>query len=204
MIVKWNNNIVDYKCNINVAFFFLNATNPSFFFMLVYVLKKKKKKRENMQHMTSGTHTINRSHQPCVDVTPPDPHHHTERVSNPGFRCGRQALQQGTAKATASSVNRLNSTFTGIHICYIDIPQWVLTRHLRTFFFCCFLWFSLSSLRFLPPGVGLTGSSRPSKVLLEFKALILKTEHKQTLQSVVMLDCIERILIDREDISHLG
>ncbi len=59
-------------------------------------------------------------------------------------------------------------------------------------------------LRFLPPGVGLTGSSRPSKVLLEFKALILKTEHKQTLQSVVMLDCIERILIDREVISHLG
>ncbi len=57
---------------------------------------------------------------------------------------------------------------------------------------------------FLPPGVGLTGSSRPSKVLLEFKALILKTEHKQTLQSVVMLDCIERILIGREDISHLG
>ncbi len=70
--------------------------------------------------------------------------------------------------------------------------------------FCCFLWFSLSSLRFLPPGVGLTGSSRPSKVLLEFKALILKTEHKQTLQSVAVLDCIERILIDREDISHLG
>ncbi len=64
--------------------------------------------------------------------------------------------------------------------------------------------FSLSSLRFLPPGVGLTGSSRPSKVLLEFKALILKTEHKQTLQSVVMLDCIEQILTDREDISHLG
>ncbi len=67
-----------------------------------------------------------------------------------------------------------------------------------------FFFFFLSSLRFLPPGVGLTGSSRPSKVLLEFKALILKTEHKQTLQRVVMLDCIERILIDREDISHLG
>ncbi len=63
--------------------------------------------------------------------------------------------------------------------------------------------FFLSSLRFLPPGVGLTGSSSPSKVLLEFKALILKTEHKQTLQSVAVLDCIERILIDREDISHL-
>ncbi len=70
--------------------------------------------------------------------------------------------------------------------------------------FCCFLWFSLSSLRFLRPGVGLTGSSRPSKVLLEFKALILKTDHKQTLQSVVMLDCSEQILIGREDISHLG
>ncbi len=69
--------------------------------------------------MISGTHTINRSHQPCVDVTPPGPHHHTERVS-------------------------------------------------------------------------------------KFKALILKTEHKQTLQSVVMLDCIEWILIGREDISHLG
>ncbi len=81
----------------------------------------------------------------------------------------------------------LHTAFTGIHISYIDIPQWVLTRHLRTFFFCCFLWFSLSSLRFLPPGVGLTGSSRPSKVLLEFKALILKTEHKQTLQSIERL-----------------
>ncbi len=52
--------------------------------MLVYVLKKNKKK-ENMQHMTSGTHTINQSHQPCVDVTPPGLHHHTERVSNPGL-----------------------------------------------------------------------------------------------------------------------
>ncbi len=47
MIVKWNNNIVDYKCK--VFFFFFNATNPSlfFFFMFVYVLKKKKKKREH-------------------------------------------------------------------------------------------------------------------------------------------------------------
>lgn len=64
----------------------------------------------------------------------------------------------------------------------VDIPQWVLTCHLsgETYFFVVFLWFSLSSRRFLPPGVGLTGSSRPSKVLLEFKALILKTEHKQT------------------------
>ncbi len=131
---------------------------------------------------------------------PPRVHHtnHTERVSNPCFRHGRWALY------TAPIINRLNTSFTGIHICYIDIPQWVLTRHLGIFFFCCLLWFSLSSLRFLPPGVGLTGSSRPSKVLLEFKALILKTEHKQTLQSVVMLDCIELILIDREDISHLG
>ncbi len=26
-----------------------------------------------MQHMTSGTHTINRSHQPCVDVHKANP-----------------------------------------------------------------------------------------------------------------------------------
>ncbi len=39
MIVKWNNNIVDYKCKV-FFFFFLNATNPSFFLMLVYVIKK--------------------------------------------------------------------------------------------------------------------------------------------------------------------
>ncbi len=71
-----------------------------------------------------------------------------------------------------------------------------------SFFLCWFMSLKKkSSQRFLPPGVGLTGSSRPSKVLLEFKALILKTEHKQTLQSVVMLDCIEQILIG---ISHLG
>ncbi len=50
--------------------------------------------------MISGTHTINRPHKPCVDVTPPGPHHHTERVSNPGFSAGggrsnkeRQRLQ---------------------------------------------------------------------------------------------------------------
>ncbi len=41
-------------------------------------------------------------------------------------------------------------------------------------------------------------------IYTHIKALILKTEHKQTLQSVAMLDCIERILIGREDISHLG
>ncbi len=41
MIVKWNNNIVDYKCKgFFFFFFFLNATNPSFFLMLVYVIKK--------------------------------------------------------------------------------------------------------------------------------------------------------------------
>ncbi len=71
-----------------VVFIFFKRYKSILFLMLVYVLKKK----ENMQHMTSGTHTINRSHQPCVDVTPPGPHHHTERVSNPGLRCGRQAL----------------------------------------------------------------------------------------------------------------
>ncbi len=145
--------------------------------MLVYVIKK---------DISSGSRT---------------------RVSGTGGGCSnkeRQRLQGLERLFLRSGECCLHTDFTGIHICYIDIPQWVLTRHLRTFFFCGFLWFSLSSLRFLPPGVGLTGSSRPSKVLLEFKALILKTEHKQTLQSVIMLDCIERILIDREDKSHLG
>ncbi len=153
--------------------------------------------------MTSGTHTINRSHQPCVDVTPPGPHHHTERVSNPGFRRRRRALWQGTPKATASNVSRFKHHLYW----YTHLLHWHPTVGINVppenLLFCCFLWFSLSSLRFLPPGVGLTGSSRPSKVLLEFKALILKTEHKQMLQSVV-LDCIERNPIDREDISHLG
>ncbi len=49
MIVKWNNNIVDYKCKV-FFFFFFYATNPSFFFMLVYVLKKK----ENMHIWHQG------------------------------------------------------------------------------------------------------------------------------------------------------
>ncbi len=74
----------------SLFFNFFYATNPSFFFMLVYVLIKKEKEKENMQHMKSAT--INRSHQPCLDVTPPGPHHHPEQVSNPGFRRGRQAL----------------------------------------------------------------------------------------------------------------
>ncbi len=64
-------------------FFFFNTTNPSFFFMLVYVFKKKK--NENMQHMTSGTHTINQSHQPCVDVTPPGSAPTHQAGLEPGF-----------------------------------------------------------------------------------------------------------------------
>ncbi len=176
MIVKWINNIVDYKCKV-IIFFFSKRYKSILFFMLVYVLKK---------DISNGSQT---------------------RVSGAGGGCSNKEHHrlQGLERLFLRSGEwGLHTAFTGIHICYIDILQWVLMRHLRTFFFCCFLWFSLSSLRFLPPGVGLTGSSRPSKVLLEFKALILKTEHKQTLQSVVMLDCIEWILIDREDISHLG
>ncbi len=46
MIVKWNNNIVDYKCKF-VFYFFQNATNPSFFFLMLVYVKKKKKKREH-------------------------------------------------------------------------------------------------------------------------------------------------------------
>ncbi len=57
-------------------FFFTLQIHP-FFFNVGLCLKNKK---ENMQHMTSGTHTINRSHQPCVDVTPPG--------SSPSHRAG--------------------------------------------------------------------------------------------------------------------
>ncbi len=65
MIVKWNNNIVDYK--FWVFFFFTLQIHP-FYKKIVGLCLKKKKKKENMQHMTSGTHTINWSHQPCVDI----------------------------------------------------------------------------------------------------------------------------------------
>ncbi len=83
------------SCFLFSCFFFKTLQIHPFFYVGLCLIKKKKekeKKRENMQHMTSGTHTINQSHQPCVDVTPPGPHHHTERVLNPGFRCGRRAL----------------------------------------------------------------------------------------------------------------
>ncbi len=144
--------------------------------------------------MTSGTHTINGSHQSSVDVTPRvrtiTPSGSRTRVSGAGGRRSNKECQRLQPLASVG----LPTTFTGIHICYIDIPQWVLTRHLRTFFFVIFFVQSAFS----------TPRCRPSKVLLEFKALILKTEHKQTLQSVAVLDCIERILIGREDISHLG
>ncbi len=103
MIFKWINNIVDYKCKV-YCFFFQNATNPSFFFMLVYVIKK---------DISSGSRT---------------------RVSGAGG--GRsnkehQRLQGLECLFLRSGEWGLHTAFTGIHICYIDIPQWVLTRHLR-------------------------------------------------------------------------
>ncbi len=155
--------------------------------------------------MTSGTHTINRSHQPCVDVTPRvltiTPSGSRTRVSGAGCGCSNKERQRLQPLASIGLHNHL--------YWYTHLLHWYPTVGINAspenfLFFFFFFWFSLSSLRFLPPGVGLTGSSRPSKVLLEFKALILKTEHKQTLQSVAVLDCIERILIGREDISHLG
>ncbi len=39
MIVKWNNNIVDYKCKVFV-FFLLKTLQIHPFFMVVYVIKK--------------------------------------------------------------------------------------------------------------------------------------------------------------------
>ncbi len=48
MIVKWNNNIVDYKCKVFFFFFKTLQIHPFFYFFLVYVLKKKKKKRHQV------------------------------------------------------------------------------------------------------------------------------------------------------------
>ncbi len=156
--------------------------------MLVYLLKKR-------EHAT-WHHTINRSHQSCVDVTPRvrtiTPSGSRTQVSGAGggrSNKERQRLQPVAlvARAPLFEVRRVRFThrlYWHTHLLHwhptVGInapPEW------RNFFFCFFLWFSLSSLRFLPPGVGLTGPSRPSKVLLEFKALILKTEHKQMLQN---------------------
>ncbi len=41
MIVKWNNNIVDYKFKV-LFLFFQNATNPSFFFFKCWFMSKKR------------------------------------------------------------------------------------------------------------------------------------------------------------------
>ncbi len=92
--------------------------------------------------MISGNHTVNRSHQPCVDVTPPGSASSHRTGLEPGF----PAREAGdlTRNAKGYSLQRLSlerlflrsgewglhTAFTGIHICYIDIPQWVLTRHL--------------------------------------------------------------------------
>ncbi len=170
MIVKRNNNIVDYKCKV-YSFFFQNATNPSlfFFFMLVYVIKK---------DISSWSRT---------------------RVSGVG-----DSRSKGTPKATGTraplfEVRRVRFThrlYWYTHLLHRH-PTVGINAPPENLLFCCFLWFSLSSLRFLPPGVGLTGSSRPSNVLLEFKTLILKTAQAYASKR-------RRILIGREDISHLG
>ncbi len=94
--------------------------------MLVYVLNKKKKK-ENMQHMISGTHTINRSHQPCVDCNPPGSAPSLRASLEPGSPVRdagrsnkeRQRLQPlaSVARAPLCEVRRvrLHTAFTGIH-----------------------------------------------------------------------------------------
>ncbi len=157
-----------------------------------------------MQHMISGTRTINRSHQPCVGVTPPESAPSPRAGLEPGFPVRQAGALNRNAKATASSVNRLNTTFTGIHVCYIDIPHGVLTRHLRTFFLLFFVIFFVQSAFSTPRCRSHWLIQAIKSVIRVLKALILKTEHKPTLQSVAMLDCIERILIGREDLSHLG
>ncbi len=74
-----------------------------------------------MQHMISETHTINRSHQPCVDVTPPPrvrtitPSGSRTRVSGAGggrSNKERQRLQPlvSVARAPLFEVRRVRFT----------------------------------------------------------------------------------------------
>ncbi len=70
--------------------FFLRYKSIPFFYVGLCL-----KKKENMQHMASGTHTINRSHQPCVDVTPPG--------SAPSHRAG---LEPGFPARDAGALTR--------------------------------------------------------------------------------------------------
>ncbi len=73
-----------------------------------------------MQHMISGTHTINRSHQPCVDVAPPRVHAITpsgSRTRDSGAGGGRsnkerQRLQPlvSVARAPLFEVRRVRFT----------------------------------------------------------------------------------------------
>ncbi len=191
MIVKLNNNIVDYKFKVFFVVVVKRYKSILFFFFLNVGLCLKKKSEH-------ATYDIRDSYYKPVApalcwCNPPGSAPSHRAGLEPGFPVRDAGALTRNAKGYSlerQSLERLflrsgewglHTALTSIHICYIDIPQGVLTRHLRTFFFF------LSSLRFLPPGVGLTGSSRPSNVLLEFKALILKTEHKQTLQSIERL-----------------
>ncbi len=146
MIVKWNNNIVDYKCKVFFFFFFTLQIHP--FFMLVYVLKKRiKRKREHATYVIRDSYYkpvapalcwCNPPRSPPV-IPAITPSRSRTRVSSAGG--GRSNKERQRLQPLASI--GLHTTFTGIHICYTDIPQWVLTRHLRTFsffvVFCDFL-----------------------------------------------------------------
>ncbi len=111
MIVKWNNNIVDFKCKVFIFFlFFIFSLQIHPFFLCWFMSKKKKKKRkENMQHMISGTHTINRSHQPVLIVTPPlsAPSHRTGL--EPGIPAREAGRSKRNAKGYSSSCQTLQS-----------------------------------------------------------------------------------------------
>ncbi len=132
MIVKWNNNIVDYK--LKVFFFFFSKRYKSilfFFYMLVYV----KKKKNTRAH---ATYDIRDSYYKPVApalcwCNPPrvrtiTPSGSRTRVSGAGG--GRSNKERQRLQPLVSGEWGLHTALTGIHVCYIDIPQWVLTRHL--------------------------------------------------------------------------
>ncbi len=139
MIVKWNNNIVEYKFNF-FLFFFQNATNPSFFFLNVGLCQKKKKKKT--EH---ATYDIRDSYYKPVApalcwCNPPPGSAPSHRAGlEPGFPAREAGALTRNAKGQSQSLERLflrsgewglHTAFTGIHICYMDIPQRVLTHHL--------------------------------------------------------------------------
>ncbi len=140
MIVKWNNNIVDYKCKVFFVFVFVFRYKSILFCYVGLCLKKR-------EH---ATYDIRDSYYKPVApalcwCNPPGSAPSHRAGLEPGFPVRDAGTLTRNAKGYILVSIGLHTSFTGIHICYIDIPQWVLTRHLRTFFFIFFIFFVQSA-----------------------------------------------------------